>query len=98
MTADDEPVQHCQLAAEADLLAALDATAIEHLEVDESRTGIIYQSAILTLTVTDGQMSEAREFDVELLDPPVREPDRDLDDLLTAFLDELVMATDTERR
>lgn len=59
---------------------------------------MIYRSAILTLTVTDGQLRTARGFDVELWDPPTHEPDRDPDDLLTAFLDEVVAATDTERR
>ncbi|MFB6295432.1 MAG: hypothetical protein ABEH66_01160 [Halobacteriales archaeon] len=98
MTDDDDPVQHCELAAQADLAAALDAAAIEHLGIDEHRTVVIYQTAILTLTVTDGQLGGAHAFDVDLWEPPVRSSDRAPDELVTACLDELVAATGTERR
>ncbi|WP_435197668.1 hypothetical protein [Natronomonas sp. EA1] len=98
MTGDNEVAQHCTLAEQADLLTALDAAAIEHLEVDEHRTIVIYQSAIIMVIVTEGRATVARAFDVELWKEPVNNPDRDLDDLLTAFLDELLATTDTAHR
>lgn len=98
MTGEDEPTQHCQLTKQVDLITALDAAAIEHLDIDEHRTVVIYQSAILMLIVTEGQATAAREFDVELWKSPVHDPDRDPDDLLTAFIDELLAATNTTRR
>jgi hypothetical protein len=93
-----EPVQHCRLDAAVDILNALETVAIEYLDVDEQRTIVIYQSAILMVTATDGQASAAQVFDVALWEPPVAESHRDPTDLLTAFLDELLATTDASRR
>jgi len=98
MTGEDEPVEHCTLSDPVDLRAALDAAAIEYLDVDEHRTVVIYQQAILMVIATDGQASAARSFDVELWEEPVHDPDRDPEDLFTAFLDDLLATTDSTRR
>lgn len=92
MTGEDEPTQHYELAEHADLVTALDAAAIEHLEVDDHRTIVIYQSAILMVIATEGQATAARAFDVELWKAPVHDSDCDPDTLLTAFIDELLVA------
>jgi hypothetical protein len=47
---------------------------------------------------TDGQASAARSFDVELWEEPVHDPDHDPEDLLEAFLDDLLATTDATRR
>jgi len=59
---------------------------------------VIYQSAILMVTATEGQASAARAFDVTLWEPPAEDVDRDPVDLLMAFIDELVATTDASRR
>lgn len=93
MTGEDEPVQHCQLSEPVDLRTALAAAAIEHLDVDETRTIVIYQSAILMVSVPEGRATAARAFDVELWEEPAHDPDRDPDDFLSAFIDELLTTT-----
>jgi hypothetical protein len=98
MTGDDEPMQHCTLDEPADLPAALEAAAIEYLDVDNHRTIVIYQSAIFMVTATEGQATTAQAFDVELWEPPANEFDRDPEDLLTAFIDELVASTEASCR
>jgi hypothetical protein len=95
---ENEPVQHCTVDKPADLHTALDTAAIEYLDVDDHRTIVIYQSAILMVTSTDGQATAARAFDVALWEPPADDSARDPADLLTAFNDELVATTDASRR
>ncbi|QIO24214.1 hypothetical protein [Haloarcula sp. JP-L23] len=98
MTGEDEPVQHYTLAESVDLLEVLTAAEIEHLDVDEHRTIVIYQQAILMVIATEGQATAAREVDVELWKEPPTEPDRDPESLFTAFIDELLTTTGTTRR
>ncbi|ELY73505.1 hypothetical protein [Natrinema pallidum] len=98
MPSNDEPVQHCTLAEAADLRTALEAAAIEYLDVDEYRTIVIYQQAIFMVIATEGQAMAAWEFDVELWKEPPDNTTRDLDDLLAGFIDELVATTETTRR
>lgn len=96
--ADDEvPVQHCTLDTPVDIPNVLEATAIEYLDVDDHRTIVIYQSAVLMVTTSEGQALAARAFDVALWEPPVDNPDRDPDELLSAFIAKLVAASDTTR-
>lgn len=97
MTDEDEPAQHCELVEKVDLLSALKAAAIDHLKVDEHRAIVIYQHAILMVIVTEGLVTSAQAFDVELWNPPAHDPEHDPDALLTAFIDELVTATGTPR-
>ena len=97
MTDEDEPTQHCRVGEPVNLFAALDAAGIEHLEVDAQRTVVIYRTAILMLIVTEGQATAARVFDVELWKSPLDDPNRDPDDFLTAFIDELLTTTDAAR-
>ncbi|MFC7157765.1 hypothetical protein ACFQPA_20280 [Halomarina halobia] len=89
----DEPVQHCEVATPIDLEGALSRAGIEHLEVDEQRTVVIYQTAILMLIVTEGEPTATQRFDVELWKEPADAPDHDPEDLLSTFLDELLAAT-----
>lgn len=93
----DEPTQHCRVDEQVNLFAALEASGIEHLEVDAKRAVVIYRTAILMCIVTEGQAIAAQNFDVELWKSPLENPTRDPDDLLTAFVDELLATTDTTR-
>jgi hypothetical protein len=98
MASEDEPVQHCTLAESVDLRTALQAAAIEYLDVDEHRTVVIYQQAILMVIATEGQATAAQVFDVELWKEPPNDPDRNPESLFAAFIDELVTATETTHR
>jgi len=98
MTDKEEPVQHCTLDTAVDIPKALEAAVIEYLDIDDNRTIVIYQSAILMVTATEGQASAARAFDVTLWEPPAEDVGRDPVDLLIAFIDELVATTGASRR
>jgi hypothetical protein len=98
MTDDEKPVQQCTLDTAVDIPKALEAAAIEYLDVDEHRTIVIYQSAILMVTATEGQATAARAFEVALWEPPAEDFDRGPVDLLTSFIDELVATTGASRR
>ncbi|MDL0129916.1 hypothetical protein PNP59_03055 [Halobacterium salinarum] len=98
MMGEDEPVQSCKLSESANLRTALEAAAIEFLDVDEHRTIVIYQQAILMVIATEGKATTAQEFDVELWKEPPNDPDRDPESLFAAFIDELVTTTGTTRR
>lgn len=56
--------QRCALRAEADLLAALDALVIEHLDVDASRTVVLYWGAVLDLHVVEDPLVAGRAGNV----------------------------------
>ena len=80
------------------MASVLSTSAFRFDGVDDTRTIVIYQSAVLMVTATDGQASAARAFDVALWEPPVDYSDRNSVDLLTAFIDEVVAITDAARR
>lgn len=93
MTDEDVPVQHCTVDEPVDLPTALKRAAIEYLDVDDQRTIVIYQQAILMVIASEGRATAAREFVVELWEEPPDGLPRDPDDLITAFLDELLVTT-----
>lgn len=97
MTDEAEPTHHCRVVEPVDLFTALDAAGIEHLEIDDQRMVMIYRSAILMLIVTEGRATAACAFNVELWKPPLDDFNRDPNDLLTVFIDELLAVTGTTR-
>ncbi|WP_135305507.1 hypothetical protein [Haloarcula amylovorans] len=97
MPDDEAPVRHCTLPEPTNLREILERAGIEHLDVDEERTVVIYQQAILKVIATDGQITATQEIDVELWEAAPRSTAPDPDSVLTAFTDELVDATDTPR-
>ena len=97
MTDEDELVHHCTVDEPVDIPAALEAAAIEYLDVDDQRTIVIYQHAILMVIASEGRATGTREFTVELWEEPPDALPRDPDALVTAFLDELLATTDTIR-
>ena len=94
---EDEPVQHCTVDGQANLRAALDAAAIEYLDVDDHRTIVIYQSAILMVIVTEGEATAAQSFDIEFWKAPPNSPDHDPNALFEAFIEELMTIIDRIR-
>ncbi|WP_257301148.1 hypothetical protein [Haloarchaeobius sp. FL176] len=98
MTGDDTPVEHYVLAEPMDLRTALAAAGIEHLEVDDQRTIVIYQQAILMVIATEGSATAAQEFNVEFWKEPPNDPERNPESLFAAFIDELLAMTETTRR
>jgi hypothetical protein len=91
---EDDVVRQYELASVIDLREALTAAAIDFLDVDNERTIVIYQSAIIMLTATDGTATAARAFDAELWEPPAEEVGHEPAELLTTLVDELLTMTD----
>lgn len=52
----------------ADLLAAFEQARIEHLEVSDERTIVIYSRTIFDLEVDDGNLADARLVTVDVFD------------------------------
>jgi hypothetical protein len=97
MEGDDDPVQQCTVADPVDLYAALESAAIEYLGVDDHRTIVIYQQAILMVIAIEGEATTALEFDVALWKASPDNSAHDPNNLLTEFIDELLATTDTTR-
>jgi hypothetical protein len=98
MTGDETPVEHYALGEPIDLRSALAAAGIDYLALDDQRTIVIYQQAILMLIATEGSATTAQAFDVEFWKEPPTDPDRDPDSLFATFIDELLATTETTRR
>jgi hypothetical protein len=95
MPTDEQPSQRCELHEVADLLAALNQPLIEHLPVDEHRTFVIYDDAVLELRATEGTLAAIRAFTVECVDVAHSVSDPDPDGVITALCETVVTATDT---
>lgn len=95
MSTDERPSQQCALYEGADLLAALDAPMIEHLPVDEHRTFVIYDDAVLELRATEGTLTATRAFTVECVDVAHYVSDPQPERVVTALCETVVAATDT---
>ena len=91
---EDDVVRQYELASVIDLREVLTAAAIDFLDVDNERTIVIYQSAIIMLTATDGTATAARAFDAELWEPPAEEVGHEPAELLTILVEELLTMTD----
>jgi hypothetical protein len=95
MATNERPSQRCELGEAADLLTALDAPMIEHLPVDEHRTFVIYDDAVLELRATDGTLTATRAFTIECVDVAHYVTDPDPEGVVTAVCETVVAATDT---
>lgn len=86
---EDKPVQHCELAEQVNLLAALKSVAIEHLDVDTRRVIAIYQNAVLMIIATEGSITSTTAIDVELWSPPPYESNQNHNKILSMFIERL---------
>jgi hypothetical protein len=69
MESAESPSARYRFEASVEILAALDTCGIEHLEVSDERTIVIYSRTILNLEVDDGQLDDARTISIEIFDP-----------------------------
>ena len=98
MTDDNEAVYHHSLDEPLDLRTVLESAAIEFLDVDEDRTVVIYQQAILMITATEGSATTAQAIDVELWEPPAAGSADDHETILAGFVEELLAVPDRSHR
>lgn len=84
-----DPAIHCTLEEPTNLSESLESVHIEHLDMDSGRLIAIYQSAILIVAATNGSVEDARAFDVELWEPPVHNSDRNANEILYDFREDL---------
>ncbi len=70
MGADEQPTGDYRFDDPIDVLTTLDSLGIEHLEVSNERTIIIYDRTIINCEVIDGQLHDTRTVSVEVFDLP----------------------------
>lgn len=104
MNDDERPVVQYQFGASIDLLIAFESAAIEHLEVSNERTIVIYSRTIFNFEVLEDDLENARLVAVRVFDvSPDRstgtEPDLDPVSLSDRLIDELAttVGVDWER-
>lgn len=95
MASDEPAAQRCELRTSANLLAALDECNLEHLDVDEYRTFVLYREAVLDLRVKEGRLTAASAFRITSQGFSYRVNDPDPETAITEFCRDLVAATDT---
>lgn len=90
MSEKEQPAVRYQFSETADVLAAFDRVGIEHLEVSEDRTIVIYSRTIFDFEVDDGRLENARTVTVEVFDlSPDLDADTDSVPLIETLVDEL---------
>lgn len=89
MMSDDPPARHWTWDEVTDLEHVLDQRGIEHLDVNESRTFVLYRNAILNLVVTDGELAAARAVTVECWEASQRSTDPGPEEVLTVFCEKV---------
>lgn len=94
MESAESPSAHYRFTTPIDILTTLDTHEIEHLEVSDKRTIVIYARNILNLQVTDGQLVDAQTIIIELFDPS---PAASTDQLgfIETFVEELATTADS---
>lgn len=65
---DEEPSSGYQFDQPIDILTTLDTLGIEHLEVSDERTIIIYDRTIINVEVADGRLHDVRTVYVDVFD------------------------------
>lgn len=88
MTEDLPSLTH-DFSTPVDLLATFEYLDIEAPTVDETRTFVVYRSAVLELNVTEGDLSNATAIVVEVWDFGELPPETEPADLLTDFVTEI---------
>lgn len=68
MTNEEWPAVQYQFTELADLFAAFEQTGIEHLEVSNERTIVIYSRTIFDLEVDNGSLADAQLVTVDVFD------------------------------
>lgn len=89
MMSDNPPARHWEGEEVTDLERVLDQRGIEHLDVNRSRTFVLYRKAILNLVVTDGKLAAARAATVECWEASQRSTDPGPEEVLTIFCEKV---------
>lgn len=96
-----QKVVRFQFSAAIDVLTAFEQCGIEHLEVSNERTIVIYQRTIFNFDVLHGQLNAAQTVAVEVFDiSPDLDANTDPVSLIDHLIDEVITATgvDCERQ
>lgn len=97
MDNDERPSAGYRFDHPTDVLTMLDTLGIEHLEVSDERTIIIYNRAILNAEVTDGQLHDARTVTVEVFDlTPDMDAAADALPLIGSLIEELATTAEVD--
>jgi hypothetical protein len=93
MSSDSDPSREHTLESPLDLLSTLEGLNIQHLDVNETRVLVIYQTAILNLEVLEGNLSAARRIELEVYEEPREdfstEPKQKEDSIIDSLLNQL---------
>ena len=68
MTNDEQALARYQFSSTVDVLATFERLGIEHLEVSNKRTIVIYQRTIFDFDVLTGHLDTAQTVEVEVFD------------------------------
>lgn len=68
MTTNKQPSAEYQFGSPVDVLTILDTLGIEHLEVSDERTIIIYDRTIVNVEVVNGRLHDAQTVVVDVFD------------------------------
>ena len=73
MPSDSGPSREHTFGSPIDLPSTLEALNIQYLDVNETRSLVIYQTAILNLEVLEGDLSAASRIELEVYEDPREE-------------------------
>ena len=93
---DEGPLREYELASPVELVAALDRSGIEYLDVTEQRVIVIYNQAVLDVRATGDDMSTVSQFTVEMIAAPTGSNQTDSAAILERFVDELASWVEAE--
>lgn len=97
MTTDGEPPSRYRFDHPIDVLTTLDTLEIEHLEVSDERTIIIYDRTIIDCEVADGQLHDVRTIAVDMFElPPNMSADADRLALIESLIEEIATTATPE--
>ncbi|MFC7010036.1 hypothetical protein [Halalkalicoccus salilacus] len=101
MDTGEQGIVRYQFSAAIDVLTVFERREIEHLEVSNERTIVIYQRTIFNCDVLHGQLDAAQTVEVEVFDiSPDLNANTDPVSLIEHLIDEVITATgvDFERQ
>jgi len=98
MPSDSDPFREHTFGYPIDLFSTLEGLNIQHLDVNETRALVIYQTAILNLEVLEGNLSAARRIELEVYEDPREdfstEPEQKEGSVVDSLLNQLTSRDD----
>ena len=97
MSTDDQATARYHFSSAVDILAAFEHLGIEHLEVSNKRTIVIYQRTIFNFDVLSGHLDTAQTVGVEVFDiSPDLDADTDPISLIKHLIDTLATSANVD--